>query len=103
MIKLRRGVVFVLRLPIYLYRYGISPMIGPRCRFQPTCSEYALEALERHGPVKGVWLALRRILRCHPWGGAGGFDPVPDRFAPGALLRYKRAVKSEDKAPGDDE
>lgn len=63
-------------LPVYFYRYLISPLIPPRCRFQPTCSEYALIALQRHGALKGGWLALRRIGRCHPWGGSG-FDPVP--------------------------
>ncbi|MEM6903133.1 MAG: membrane protein insertion efficiency factor YidD [Pseudomonadota bacterium] len=61
---------------VYFYRYVISPMIGPRCRFQPTCSEYALDALKLHGPVKGSWLTLKRIGKCHPWGGHG-FDPVP--------------------------
>lgn len=69
--------------PIHLYRYGISPFIGPVCRYQPTCSAYALEAIEKHGAVKGVWLAARRLARCHPvkWlgGGGSGFDPVPDK------------------------
>lgn len=70
----------VLKAPIYFYRYVISPWIGPACRFQPSCSVYALEAIETHGPVKGVWLAVRRLSRCHPikWlGGSEGFDPVP--------------------------
>lgn len=62
--------------PIHAYRLLLSPVIGPRCRFLPTCSEYALEALVRHGVLRGGWLALRRILRCHPWGGSG-YDPVP--------------------------
>ncbi|AUL98749.1 MAG TPA: membrane protein insertion efficiency factor YidD [Pseudothauera hydrothermalis] len=60
------------------YQLFISPLLGPRCRFYPTCSHYALEALDTHGVLKGVWLALRRILRCHPWH-PGGFDPVPPR------------------------
>ncbi|WP_230976299.1 membrane protein insertion efficiency factor YidD [Pseudothauera nasutitermitis] len=60
------------------YQLFISPLLGPRCRFYPTCSHYALEALDTHGVLKGSWLALRRILRCHPWN-AGGFDPVPPR------------------------
>ncbi len=59
-----------------IYRYLISPLLGPRCRYQPTCSAYAVEALQRHGAVRGSVLALRRILRCHPWGGHG-WDPVP--------------------------
>lgn len=58
------------------YRYAISPMLGSNCRFVPSCSEYALEAIERHGAVRGSWLATRRIARCHPWCD-GGHDPVP--------------------------
>jgi uncharacterized protein len=63
--------------PIHLYRWTLSPFLGRQCRFHPTCSAYALEAIERHGALKGWGLALRRLLRCHPWG-ASGFDPVPD-------------------------
>lgn len=58
------------------YQLVLSPWLGRRCRFHPSCSEYALEALQRHGLWKGFWLALRRIGSCHPWH-AGGFDPVP--------------------------
>lgn len=58
------------------YRYLISPMLGQNCRFYPSCSEYATEAVERHGVVRGGWLATRRICRCHPWN-PGGHDPVP--------------------------
>jgi uncharacterized protein len=61
---------------IRFYRRGISPFTPPSCRYTPTCSAYALEAVERHGALRGCWLALRRILRCHPWGG-WGYDPVP--------------------------
>lgn len=61
---------------IRLYQYAISPMLGRSCRFEPSCSEYAVEALKRHGLFKGFWLAVRRIGRCHPWH-PGGYDPVP--------------------------
>ena len=61
---------------ISFYRRGISPMTPPSCRFTPTCSQYAIEALRKHGVFKGLYLAVRRILRCHPWGGSG-YDPVP--------------------------
>jgi putative membrane protein insertion efficiency factor len=61
---------------IHAYRFVLSPLLGPRCRYLPTCSEYALEALNRHGLWRGARLAVRRILRCHPWGGSG-HDPVP--------------------------
>ena len=61
---------------VRLYRAALSPWLGMNCRFQPTCSSYAIEALQRYGALKGSWLALRRIGRCHPWGGSG-YDPVP--------------------------
>ncbi|MEM7544193.1 MAG: membrane protein insertion efficiency factor YidD [Pseudomonadota bacterium] len=63
-------------LPVHLYRATFSPIVGMNCRYQPTCSAYALEALEEHGAIKGSYLAARRILRCHPLGGSG-YDPVP--------------------------
>ena len=65
-----------LAAPVKIYRGAISPYTPPSCRFSPTCSQYALEALKRHGAFKGSWLTARRLLRCHPWGGSG-FDPVP--------------------------
>ncbi len=61
---------------VRLYRIAISPWLGGNCRFDPTCSNYAIEALQDHGILKGSWLAVRRIGRCHPWGGSG-YDPVP--------------------------
>ena len=61
---------------IQFYRYAISPLIPPRCRYTPTCSQYTLEAVSKYGAIKGGWLAFKRIIRCHPWGGHG-HDPVP--------------------------
>ena len=66
----------LIRICIRGYQLMISPVIGQRCRFQPTCSNYALEAVEEHGVIKGSYLAIKRVLRCHPWG-SGGYDPVP--------------------------
>ncbi|MEQ9376770.1 MAG: membrane protein insertion efficiency factor YidD [Imperialibacter sp.] len=63
-------------LPIKLYQYSISPLFPSACRYAPTCSEYAKEAITKHGPFKGGWLAAKRIGKCHPWGGSG-YDPVP--------------------------
>jgi putative membrane protein insertion efficiency factor len=66
----------ILAVLIRIYQYSISPLLGPRCRFHPSCSDYALEAIEVHGVWRGGYLALRRLMRCHPWN-PGGFDPVP--------------------------
>ncbi|MDK4679508.1 membrane protein insertion efficiency factor YidD [Kingella negevensis] len=63
-------------LLIRFYQLAISPMIPPRCRYTPTCSQYAIEAIRKYGALKGTWLATKRICRCHPWGGHG-YDPVP--------------------------
>lgn len=64
--------------PIFFYRYAISPLIGPRCRFYPTCSTYAVEAIQQHGAVKGGCLTLKRLAKCHPFH-EGGEDPVPPK------------------------
>jgi uncharacterized protein len=68
----------LLRGLIRSYQLLVSPMLRPSCRYLPTCSDYAAEAIERHGALAGTWLALRRLARCHPWGGSG-YDPVPER------------------------
>lgn len=73
---LLRLLAWLLLVPIRFYQIAISPLLGPSCRFTPTCSEYARQAIVKHGPFKGLWLAVRRLLRCHPWGGSG-YDPVP--------------------------
>jgi uncharacterized protein len=69
---MRRVAAFLIRL----YQWTVSPLLGPRCRFYPSCSQYALEALMRFGVLEGGWLAVKRLGRCHPWH-PGGFDPVP--------------------------
>lgn len=69
-------VTTIFLLPVFFYRKFISPLFPPCCRFTPTCSEYAILAIRKHGIFKGGWLAFKRILRCNPWGGSG-YDPVP--------------------------
>ena len=73
---LSRILSWLLVQPIRFYQRCISPLLGPSCRFTPTCSEYAKQAILKHGPIKGLYLAIWRILRCNPWGGSG-YDPVP--------------------------
>ncbi len=75
--RLNRALAAVLLALIAGYRLAISPLLGPRCRFIPSCSAYGLEAIERHGPWKGGWLTLRRLCRCHPFTPCG-CDPVPE-------------------------
>jgi putative membrane protein insertion efficiency factor len=67
----------MLLLPVRFYRRFVSPLLPPSCRYTPTCSQYTIEALQKHGPFKGTYLSVRRILSCHPWGGSG-YDPVPE-------------------------
>ena len=72
----KRAAALPLIAVVKFYQLCISPFTPPSCRFTPTCSQYALEALRKYGPLKGLWLALRRLSKCHPWGGSG-YDPVP--------------------------
>ncbi len=76
MSPLARGVVLLLLVPIRLYRMLLSPLLPKVCRFHPSCSAYAMQALEEHGPLRGLWLAARRLSKCHPFH-PGGLDPVP--------------------------
>ena len=80
---------WILLLPVYFYRSVISPLTPPSCRYTPTCSQYTIEALKRHGPFRGSYLSARRILSCNPWGGSG-YDPVPE------------AKRKEDKPKAED-
>lgn len=73
---IKQGFTLLLLAPVVFYQKAISPFTPPSCRFTPTCSEYTRQALLKHGPVKGLYLAVRRLLKCHPWGGSG-YDPVP--------------------------
>ncbi len=74
---LKKILTQLLLLPVYFYRAVISPMLPPSCRYTPTCSRYTIDALKIHGPFKGTYLAVKRIISCNPWGGSG-YDPVPD-------------------------
>ncbi|MFW6245829.1 MAG: membrane protein insertion efficiency factor YidD [Tangfeifania sp.] len=69
---------WILLLPVYFYKYAISPLTPASCRHVPSCSEYAVQAIKIHGPLRGVWLATKRISKCHPWG-TEGYDPVPPK------------------------
>ena len=82
-----RLLIFPLLLLLRLYQWVLSPLLGPACRFHPSCSHYARQSLQTHGAILGLWYALRRLCRCHPFC-AGGFDPVPPRRSgPGKVLR----------------
>jgi len=93
----------VAKAPIRFYRWTLKPLLGMECRHLPTCSEYALEAIDINGPWRGSWLALARICRCNPWG-THGFDPVPDirharhPFAPWRYGRWKGALAAGEAA-----
>lgn len=74
---LKKILTQVLLAPVYFYRFAISPLLPPSCRYTPTCSQYTIEALKKHGPFKGSYLSAKRIISCNPWGGSG-YDPVPE-------------------------
>lgn len=80
---MRKGLIFLIRI----YRYALSPLMGAHCRFYPSCSCYAQTAIEQHGALRGSWLALRRLARCHPWH-PGGVDPVPEPTKTHALCKH---------------
>ncbi len=71
-----KALSFIMIIPIKIYQWTLSPLIGRQCRYYPTCSNYAIEAIQKHGPFKGAWLTFKRIISCNPWGGSG-YDPVP--------------------------
>ena len=81
----------LLLAPVYFYRFAISPLLPPSCRYTPTCSQYTIEALKTHGPLRGTYLSVRRIIRCNPWGGSG-YDPVP---APRNKAEGEKSAKAE--------
>jgi uncharacterized protein len=85
---MRRWPRLALAAPIRAYRFFLSPWLGSACRFEPTCSRYALDALDQHGAGLGAYLAARRVLRCHPW--YGGFDPVPPASSPTPPIHESR-------------
>ena len=81
----------VFKFLIKTYSYAISPLTGRNCRFHPTCSAYAVEAIDQHGSIKGSWLALKRLSKCHPWNKSNPIDPVPP-------ISYKRSSNQKNKA-----
>lgn len=85
---------FFFLFPLWLYRFFVSPFLGTNCRFTPGCAEYAKDALARHGAVKGSWLALRRVMRCHPFS-EPAFDPIPEFRVQNAEFGKKNFLDSE--------
>lgn len=88
MATLSKAIQYVILFLIRIYRYVISPLLGPRCRFYPSCSNYAEEAIKIHGAMKGSWLATKRICRCHPFN-PGGIDNVPEKIYSKEHLKNK--------------
>ncbi len=101
--RLRLAAAFALKLPIHLYRYTLKAFFGWPCRHMPTCSAYAIDAIDRNGAWRGFWLMLSRLSRCHPWG-TNGYDPAPDirnESHPLAPWRYGRWSSRHMERPGD--
>lgn len=92
MALLKKILASPLILLIYVYKYAISPLTPASCRHIPSCSEYAIQALKMHGPLRGSWMAVRRISSCHPWG-SGGIDPVPRIIV--KKIKFKNSGKTE--------
>ena len=92
MALLKKILALPLILLIYIYKFAISPLTPASCRHIPSCSEYAIQALKMHGPLRGSWMAVRRILSCHPWG-SGGIDPVPRIIV--KKIKFKNSGKTE--------
>lgn len=93
---MKNFLVLIVQFPIRLYRVFLSPFLGARCRFYPSCSCYALQALEQHGVFKGLLLSLSRIIRCNPWRCGHFHDPVPKRFTWRGIIGYNRNHKCKD-------
>lgn len=89
---MKKGILFLIRA----YSYAISPLLGANCRFHPTCSAYAAQAVDRHGVVKGLFLAVRRMIKCHPWHRGSFHDPVPGAVDWAGLIGYKRGRQQKD-------
>ncbi|MDA7742421.1 membrane protein insertion efficiency factor YidD [Francisellaceae bacterium] len=82
----RKAIISLLVFILKIYQYTISPLIGPRCRFYPTCSQYAIEAIKQRGVVVGLWLMIKRLIKCHPYH-EGGYDPIPSKHKKGSTQK----------------
>lgn len=88
---MKKAIGFILILPIRFYQYAISPMLGANCRYSPTCSAYTVEAIQEWGPLKGLWMGIKRFSSCHPWGGHG-YDPVPKKHPEKTATKTTKTV-----------
>ena len=91
---IKKAVIIVFLIPVKFYQWFISPMLPQTCRHTPSCSQYTVESLKKHGPLTGTWLSVRRLSKCHPWG-TWGYDPVPDEnYKIFNFKKYKATKKS---------